>query len=466
MGKGFEFVDGTKTDRSTRRAARSHAMKGKNVGKRHQRGSKLDRSQPPDCRKSTILQVPCGPKDCAIRATRPAYGSFGPASRPLLGPSLALPLLLETTPHGLDIIKNYFTSVIEAVYPPVLGLPVAQIKSYWIQMLFLDRTSFHCSLALMATLNAFVFAREDVPLEAIHHLGEAVNLVNQQLNTTEALSDSSISVVNFLIILEMFRGEHLSAQVHVQGLRKMVSLRGGLSRPEIDPTLAMKICKTDIDYAFHYGTPSSFYRDRMAQAAHSMGLSDLTVDLHSVHCRPGPGRIDDSLMRILLDVYQVSHWVNQHYSSLQTGTDVVQEVIVSVGYRLVRFHELGGPQLEGKLEACYHVGLVAFLTTMFLQTGGRRFLRYRLVRRCLRTAVERGLDEEDSDSMLWLLFIGGLSVLEETDDAWLLPRISQVVQHLGIKSWLQLHEFLTRFPWISPIHDEAGKVLWNKVAQV
>jgi hypothetical protein len=35
--KQFKFIDGTKSDKSTRRSALSHAMKGKNVGKTHNR---------------------------------------------------------------------------------------------------------------------------------------------------------------------------------------------------------------------------------------------------------------------------------------------------------------------------------------------------------------------------------------------------------------------------------------------
>jgi hypothetical protein len=95
----------------------------------------------------------------------------------------------------------------------------------------------------MATLNGFVFAREAESLEAVHHLGKAVGLINQKLDTVEALSNSSISVVNFLIIREMFRDEQYSAEIHLKGLQKMVRLRGGLSRLEDDRTLVLKISK-------------------------------------------------------------------------------------------------------------------------------------------------------------------------------------------------------------------------------
>lgn len=59
----------------------------------------------------------------------------------------------------------------------------------------------------------------------------------------EALSNSSISVVNFLIIREMFSGEQCSAEIHLKGLQKTVRLRGGLSRLEDDRTLVLKISK-------------------------------------------------------------------------------------------------------------------------------------------------------------------------------------------------------------------------------
>ena len=95
----------------------------------------------------------------------------------------------------------------------------------------------------MATLKEFVFGSEAVSLEAIYHLRKAVGLVNQKLGTSEALSNSSISVVNFMIVQGMYKEEHPSAEIHSNGLQKMIELRGGLSRLGEDPTLLLKICK-------------------------------------------------------------------------------------------------------------------------------------------------------------------------------------------------------------------------------
>lgn len=79
--------------------------------------------------------------------------------------------------------------------------------------------------------------------KAIYHLNQAVRLVKQKLQTVEALSNSNLAVVNFLIVQELLREEQSKAEVHSQGLQKMIELRGGLSQLGEDSLLALKICK-------------------------------------------------------------------------------------------------------------------------------------------------------------------------------------------------------------------------------
>lgn len=102
--------------------------------------------------------------------------------------------------------------------------------------------AYHCSLALMSILNSFVFGREPVSWEATYHLGQAVALVNEKLDTLDALSNSNLAVVNFLVIRDIFKEDEAGAKIHLRGLQKMLELRGGLCTVE-DRTLALKIAK-------------------------------------------------------------------------------------------------------------------------------------------------------------------------------------------------------------------------------
>jgi hypothetical protein len=95
----------------------------------------------------------------------------------------------------------------------------------------------------MSSLDSFFSGSEYLPPKAVHHLGCAVNLVNTRLGTAEALSDSNLAAVNFLVVHHLVREEHEQAQVHYRGLQKMVELRGGMARLAHDDVLALKLCK-------------------------------------------------------------------------------------------------------------------------------------------------------------------------------------------------------------------------------
>ncbi|CAH0018991.1 unnamed protein product [Clonostachys rhizophaga] len=452
MGKGFVFIDGTKSDRSTKRAARSHAMREKNVGKTHHRGLKPAQGKPV----LSTLQGHDGRRGNSSSSHR-----FPDKSDPLLLSRTLPPLLsMEFAPWSLEVVKTYFTSVLMAVYPSKLCLSLERIKSYWIRMMFLDQTSYHCSLALMSILNSFVFGREPVSWEATYHLGQAVALVNEKLDTPDALSNSSLAVVNFLVIRDIFKEDEASAKIHLRGLQKMLELRGGLCMVE-DRTLALKIAKTDIDFALHYGTSVVSFRDRMPQAANKLGMPTCSlVGGSSAFSTPCLAEASPDLKEMIHDVNCLAFWFNND-DTCAADPDDLQEIIVSVGYRLVQFDSLGSPPMEGYSNSVYHIGLIAFLTTLFLQTGGKRFLKYYLVARRLRDIVNRGEHEPDKRPLLWLLFMGGISVLEESDRPWLLQRIKETTQLLAIESWTHMQSILCRFPWIHHMHTEPSRHLWE-----
>ncbi|KAK7229755.1 hypothetical protein V2G26_001925 [Clonostachys chloroleuca] len=370
MGKGFIFIDSTKSNRSTKRAARSHAMREKNIGKTHHRGLKPARGRTG----LSASQGNDGRRDIALSSHR----LLNISDSILLCRSLPPLLSMELAPWSLEVVKTYFTSVIMAVYPLKLCLSLDRIKSYWIRTMFLDQTSYHCSLALMAILNSFVFGREPVSWEAAYHLGHAVALVNEKLDTPDALSNSNLAVVNFLVIRDIFKEDEASAKIHLRGLQKMLELRGGLCMVE-DRTLALKIAKTDIDFALHYGTSVFSFRDRMPQAARKLGMPTCCpVGGSSVFSTPCLAEASPDLKEIIQDVNCLALWFNND-DICDADPDDLQEIIVSVGYRLVQFDSLSSPPMESYPNSVYQIGLIAFLTTLFLQTGGRRFLKYHLV---------------------------------------------------------------------------------------
>jgi len=94
----FEFIDGTRNDKGTRRIARSHAMKGKNAGRKHpnrrRQGARLQpQANVPGCEASTVSDV-----HLVQRALTGGPGADEPELLPLHLP-------FDTTLGSLHVIK-------------------------------------------------------------------------------------------------------------------------------------------------------------------------------------------------------------------------------------------------------------------------------------------------------------------------------------------------------------------------
>lgn len=108
MSTAFLFIDATKTDAGTRRKARSHAMKGKNVGKKHynRRTKKAKQSRP------TIHDLDCATSiDSDSQEDQYMQDFLLPISPVLLytiAEDFIIPMHLQTnaTPQSQHIIRQ------------------------------------------------------------------------------------------------------------------------------------------------------------------------------------------------------------------------------------------------------------------------------------------------------------------------------------------------------------------------
>jgi hypothetical protein len=109
------------------------------------------------------------------------------------------------------------------------------------------------------------------------------------------------------------------------------------------------------------------------------------------------------------------------------------------------------------------LGLLAMITTLFFQFARSERLSYNLLGKNFRTAIERspGSGLKQDSFLLWLLFIGGISVLRPTDEKWLQSQIRTCLATLHIENWHQAREEIKKFPWIDTAHDKAGQRLWE-----
>jgi hypothetical protein len=132
--------------------------------------------------------------------------------------------------------------------------------SMWVQFMFLDEacaysflsfrrvfnkwTDFHCVMAMCVTvLNNFLVEQEDAAV-AIRHLSQTFRLVNKRLSGNDAASDMTVAVVVVMAQYSRLQGQYHEGVVHLEGLQRMIELRGGISQlAKSEPGLTRMIFK-------------------------------------------------------------------------------------------------------------------------------------------------------------------------------------------------------------------------------
>lgn len=321
---------------------------------------------------------------------------------------------------------------------------------------------------------------------ALYHLSQTFAEVKKRLEGKDALTDSSLAIVISLINQEQIRNEQQSARVHINGLKRMVELRGGLRKlGKENQALVLKICKyviefadltaastlsltskrTDILSCLQQGGPPAFYRDEMPQVRDTLGARNLIVPLSDTTATVRHANLSPDLKEILIDIIGVCSFFNTNLPNTTLDLSLFLETQVSICYRLLRFHELGTPwPASDSIQAAYHTALSLLMMSMFLQHDRRRVMDYSLITRCLWYVLDEvPLDEHEDELNLWLMVMGSIWIPGDDHMNRLAPKIQATAQRLGISTCDAMISSVSKFPWIHAIHDEPGQQAWKKV---
>ncbi|KAJ5552674.1 hypothetical protein N7494_002052 [Penicillium frequentans] len=298
----------------------------------------------------------------------------------------------------------------------------------------------------------------------MYHLSQTFAQVNKRLQGDDALSDSTIAIVMSLINQEQIR-QHLSAaMIHVKGLEKMIELRGGLSQLEGNVPLVLKICKTDIIFALQQGGPTSFFRDHMHDVRKSLRAQDFSLD-HDPDVRPTPlETIDPYLQDILSDAMSICSQCNE-VGSKPFDYIIFLEALISLCCRLLKFRSLHDASTLLDSQSAHHIGLITFMMTLFLQNDRCRLINYSLVTVCLKSALRDDLYEQNMGVSFWLTVIGGIWISDEPENDWISSKLQIGAQRLGLTCWENAQEIVYKYPWINGLHDQQGRLLWERAHQ-
>ncbi|KAH7386295.1 hypothetical protein BKA64DRAFT_758856 [Cadophora sp. MPI-SDFR-AT-0126] len=450
-----------KPDRATRRTARSYAMRGKNTGKRH----KQIKMAPPlsswindqlanvDCQEMEVVSnVP----DQVNRQIASEWTLFNVAE--------------EIGPHPRQKLYQYFSILEQTSYPnQVLARNVFDRQApLWLEHLGQSSTYLHNQLfVLMAYYDLIIARTSDISHGTISHMSRALNLLQTDLGTSSrATAEVTISTIITFAMVAFMSGDKASAEKHLQGLFKVIALRGGLSSLRSCRYLQTKCCRLDLSYAMcTSSTPFFFSADNISWTSYLPRTLPvpLTTAIHAMLTGSGT-TADAKMLAIYSDLHEFSRAANL---AAQTGRklepDLLQDVMISVQYRLLHL-KFDDEDVHELLRVVMLAYSATILPLLFSQFGGYSSLSFPSFQDCLRAHVQNESSHERSRAWLWLLVVVGVSNLDcDVED--LDSHLASAVRDLDLKSWKDVLVVLKTFIWIDVLHSEQAKTLLTEVIE-
>ncbi|KAI0148589.1 hypothetical protein GGR57DRAFT_474880 [Xylariaceae sp. FL1272] len=464
----FQFIDNnTAIDRKARKLIRSHAAKGKNLGRtihrpcRDQRQRKVENKPvvPPP------TKLPSDEDECDD--DRPSF-----AIQRNFQEDLAVSLPFEVNPTCRRLFHQVVAFIKTVPYGPQIRKFVVMPEgpNQFLQVAFVDEAFFHTIVA-MAVASSIETTRQETA-EALSHLSRSLQLVNKRLAEARngTISDSTLAVIVALAQHERLLGYYHQGLMHFEGLLKLLDTRGGISALVTrNPKIASKAFRADLDFALQFGTPTRFNADDVPGEIALFWLKEERREFQeSRPTRPTIlSSVSDGLQQVYEDISTLAWLVNENATNqIKIDDHDFHSVLLLIVYRLLRVRSVNAAfGTCSAVEVILHLGLTAAMTQFFFSLRMKLPDVGALNKRICSAIHEHSFAGRDAQEILfWILFTCKASVFKDLDeDIWLIPKASRVVRQLGLWSWEDASQILQKYPWINIFSDSAGKYLWDQI---
>ncbi|OKL63172.1 hypothetical protein UA08_01234 [Talaromyces atroroseus] len=287
----------------------------------------------------------------------------------------------------------------------------------------------------------FAVAVGSHPSEHIRYLLQSISAVNESIaRSPNAIHDSTVATVACLANIENLCGIASHAAVHIQGLQRMVELRGGPDHLGMRGVLRRLVLWSDLLNSSSSERPVRFPLRLENQMAHLSNFAPSASHAEFlIHTNPD---LDD-IITLKNEVYVSELLLSLHELSTFLNIIGTHKLPWEVAYP--------DPSTDVKAKLgvlILHAGLL-FIYTNLRETpvGGR--IRERLIAR-----LRRALDAADIERMvlffpaevLWIVLIGATSAAVEEHQNRFSHLLRLICDNHNIKTSLDLHIFLTGLP--------------------
>ncbi|EQB55014.1 hypothetical protein CGLO_05087 [Colletotrichum gloeosporioides Cg-14] len=270
--------------------------------------------------------------------------------------------------HARRMLCTYYTHLKTNMYPIAKYYYSDISNTYWFHWTQLDLAYLHA--VLYATSFFFDSLAGQKSERTKYHLYRTVSELNRQLsNPKTALTDSTTTVVMFMVFIAECFGDIECAHMHMMGLRNIIDLRGGLSSYDEKPLLQEKLRRADLIYSMCTGYKPAYSQNVGSSKCEGSGLAEpIYAESVDQSCfsqsRHLTRELDRGLHSSFEDVQVLSQLINSSHGSGEKLSDIVVEgFLTSIQSRLLLLDLHDHPC--NPLAEILRLSLHAYLTTVF-----------------------------------------------------------------------------------------------------
>jgi len=352
----------------------------------------------------------------------------------------------------------------------------------------ISNPGFMHSLLCTAALHLYIFGKGSVET-ILHHRAQAIAAINAAIShpdSSVAISDANIGAVFNLLTVEeglslpFFDQEKLDEDqpnqraIHLNGLRRMVQLRGGLAAISSNRILQAFILWHSTAHAIaSFEAPNTSTLDYINHTnlpRHPPGFQP-NISQHLIdYCRHAG--VKESLTQLVESVLNLIADLNAWFadsSSLLDPLEIQNYACVLECMLLNWLRE--NEHLISPLEDALCVALLIFTvrTTEALQRRSDVHLLHFAASKRLEKALNCTVRSEWQycpDLLLWILSIGAISADGSAQSSWFIYQTSLACGEFGLQSAQDLLERLHECGWVSYKLNDAVLHLWDDIIKL
>ncbi|KAK5659922.1 hypothetical protein OQA88_13386 [Cercophora sp. LCS_1] len=437
-----------KEDAETRKLIRSHVMRGKNKGKKMPRApqrSKADAQEAPPA--SRVL----------IKNEETQWTFVSPRN---ITSQFSLSGFSEEFDHKMQKLVHEAFTVVKPITYAILDVFGKKIDGQN-DLFCYSNLSIHPAMvpSLLFSVQAFRDMAMGVQIghDANFYLAKALHFLQKSINSKkDATSYATMVVITSLASASTLLGEFETAGKHLDGLHRVLEVRGGIESLDPGDMVVHKARTIDLGLAMGTGSPTRFAHDLSWSPQIAIGKAASHMpELDIITPRPDP-----RLLNIWVDLRELSRMANEaKLTRVTMPMEIFSRVSTSIPYRLVHL-KFSPMSITELLRFC----MMAYTKSLLVRIKGlAKRMFYMAEGLDMSLQLHTPATADSAEFLLWALFIATISIFEDLERPWLRRRLLETLSTLGLRTWPETRDVLKKFLWVDPLHDDAAKMLFYQL---